>query len=102
MQSSLPTRIVAVVVVVALAALFAAPAQAAGGPAVARTGAFSWLSHSLFDWVGALFGVDLSGVSSPKGESGLRSMTEKVNASMEPDGVKTLSSTPTSSFSGVS
>ncbi len=57
MRSSLPTRIVVVVTVVALAAVFAAPAQAAGTPDSTGPGAFSWLSHSLFDWVSAWLGA---------------------------------------------
>ncbi len=86
MRFSLPTRIIAVVAVVALAAVFAAPVQAAGAPGIARTDTSSWLSHSVLYWIGALFGVDLSRPASPAAESGLQRSPEAGRAEIIPDG----------------
>ena len=98
MRFSLPTRIIAVVAVVALAAVFAAPAQAAGAPGIARTGTFSWLSQSVWDWVSALFGVDLARPAAPAvPDSGLRRSPQATRAEITPDGAAaSSSSTPTS------
>ncbi len=95
MRSSLPTRVLAVVIVVALVAVFTAPVQAAGTPDVARSSTFVWLSHSLFDWVGALLGIDLSVPEAPRADSGVRSITETIRITSEPDGTSDLSSDPT-------
>lgn len=95
MRSSLSTQILAVVIVVALAAVFAAPARAAGTPDVAPGGVFAWLSHSVSDWVSTLFGVDISHAGASTDSSGVRSMTGKIRVTSEPDGSSQLSSEPT-------